>query len=72
MKKDAPVLEDPSHIVLCPVCEARPHESCHVQPGVLRPESHLERNDFAAKVRGDAQPKPHKVESLQHGRKMEN
>jgi len=66
MKMDATVPEDPSLIVLCPVCEARPHEKCHVQPGVLREESHLERNDFAAKVRGDGipQPKSNRLQSL--------
>ena len=75
MKMDVPVPEDLSLKVLCPICEARPHEPCHVQLGVLRPEAHLERIQFAAKVRGDsaAQPKPHKLESLQrHHRKMEN
>ena len=73
MKMDVPVLEDPSLIVLCPVCEARPHEPCHVQPGVLRPESHFERSQFAAKVRGDSAVQPHRMESLQrHRRRMEN
>jgi len=75
MEKDAPVPEDSSLIVCCPVCEARPHEGCHVQPGVLRSESHFERSQFAAKVRGEgvAQPKSHKLETLlQHRRKVEN
>jgi hypothetical protein len=32
----------------CPVCEATPGERCHVQIGVVRFESHLEREQLTS------------------------
>jgi hypothetical protein len=38
---------EPALNVVCPVCEASRDEPCHIQPGVLRSESHTERIELA-------------------------
>jgi hypothetical protein len=40
-------LTDPSLKIVCPICEARKHESCNSNRGVARIESHDERWNLA-------------------------
>jgi hypothetical protein len=47
-RKTSKAIQDDSSLeVACPVCEALPKEPCHVQAGVVRFESHLERAGLA-------------------------
>jgi hypothetical protein len=41
------VRDDSSLEVDCPVCDAKRKERCHIQPGVVRFESHLDRMEYA-------------------------
>jgi hypothetical protein len=50
MKNADQIPEDLALEVACPVCEAPVQEGCHVQPGVLRSESHLERIELGREV----------------------
>jgi hypothetical protein len=47
------ILNDPALAVVCPVCEARAGMRCHVQRGVTRFDSHLERKERAEERRID-------------------
>ena len=63
--------EDPALEVVCPVCEATANERCHVQPGVLRFDSHLERKELASEVEIErlAETEQYKVLPLRGGRR---
>jgi hypothetical protein len=41
------ILNNPAAQVVCPVCGAKRGIPCHVQPTVLRFDSHLERKELA-------------------------
>jgi hypothetical protein len=41
------ILNNPAAQVVCPVCGAKRGVPCHVQPTVLRFDSHLERKELA-------------------------
>lgn len=71
MEKDVPVAENAALEAMCPVCDAPPQEWCHVQPGVVRSESHFERNELAseAKVERLAQTRPYELLALQRNRR---
>jgi hypothetical protein len=46
---------DLSLTFVCPLCGAGNQEQCHVQIGVMRDESHLERVELAKKALLDSQ-----------------
>jgi hypothetical protein len=47
LAKRIEILNDPALNVDCPVCEAALGVRCHVQPGVVRFDSHFERKELA-------------------------
>ena len=71
IKNDDQPPDDPALGVACPVCEAAPQERCHVQPGVLRLESHLERMELAAEVKNErlAETRQYKLLAVQRNRR---